>query len=189
MNFETRDWSRMNEMAARLLLERTGEDVAAWNARILSEGPGDEAGLREWLEARGVTGYARSLLIRERFGYPDFLLASSDELVDGQYADRQNLRPIYNAIIEAAAGLGDVTIQARKTYVSLVGPKRTFARIQPTTRNRVDLGLRLKVETPSGRLQPSRIHESMKLQISLARPEEVDSEVAAWLQRAYDQNA
>jgi hypothetical protein len=185
---EKRDWSAMNEMAARLLRERTGEDVATWNARILTEGPGDEGGLREWLEARGVTGYARSLLIRERFGYPDFLVSSSDELIDGQYADRPTLRPIYDAIIEVVSALGDVTVQARKTYVSLVGPKRTFARIQPTTRNRVDLGLRLVDQIPCGRLQPSRIHESMHLQISLTHPEQVDSEIAEWLRRAYAQN-
>jgi Domain of unknown function (DUF5655) len=135
-----------------------------------------------------VTGYAQSLLVMERFGYPDFFLASADELVEGQYEDRPHLRPIFNAIIDAAAGLGDVTIQARKTYVSLVSPRRTFARIQPTTKNRVDLGLRLDGEKPVGRLQPSKIHETMRLQISFTTRDEVDSEALDWLQRAYDQN-
>ena len=39
----------------------------------------------------------------ERFGYPDFFLSSADELIDGQYADRPQLRPIFDALIEAAA--------------------------------------------------------------------------------------
>ena len=159
-----------------------------WNARILAEGPGEESALRKWLEERGVTGYARSLLIRERFGYPEFLTATADALIDGQYADRQNLRPIYDAVLAAAAGMGEFAIQARKTYVSLVSPKRTFARIQPTTRSRVDLGLRLANPTLLGRLQPSRLHETMHLQISLARPEDVDCEVVQWLRRAYDES-
>jgi hypothetical protein len=124
----------------------------------------------------------------ERFGYPDFLVASADELIEGQYADRPQLRPIFDAILEAAIGLGEVTVQARKTYVSLVSPRRTFARIQPTTRKRVDLGLRLEGQEPGGRLQPSKIHETMKLQISLSAPTEVDSEVLRWLQRAYEEN-
>ncbi len=42
--------------------------------------------------------------------------ASADALIDGQYADRQQLRPILDAIIDAAAGLGEVIIQTRKTY-------------------------------------------------------------------------
>ncbi len=54
----------------------------------------------------------------ERFGYPAFFLASADELIEGQYADRPQLRPIFDAIIDAAAGLGEVVVQTHKTYVS-----------------------------------------------------------------------
>jgi Domain of unknown function (DUF5655) len=175
-------------MSARLLKERTGEDVAAWNRRIKKESFNDKEALRAWLTKQGVTGYAQSLLVMERFGYPDFFLASADELVEGQYEDRPHLRPILDAILDAAAGLGEVTIQARKTYVSLVSPRRTFARVQPTTKNRVDLGLRLDGQKPGGRLQPSKIHETMRLQISFTTRDEVDSEALDWLQRAYDQS-
>jgi Domain of unknown function (DUF5655) len=183
-----RDWKGMRDMSARLLEERTGEDVESWNRRIKKESFNDEKALRAWLTKQGVTGYAQSILVMERFGYPDFLLASADELVEGQYDDRPHLRPILDAIIDAAAGLGEVTIQARKTYVSLVSPRRTFARVQPTTKNRVDLGLRLDGQKPGGRLQPSKIHDTMRLQISFTTRDEVDSEALDWLQRAYDQS-
>jgi hypothetical protein len=185
---QTRDWKGMQEMSARLLAERTGETVETWNERVKAHGFTDEQQLRAWLSAQGVSGYAQSLLVMERFGYPDFLLASADELIEGQYADRPQLRPIFDAIIDAAAGLGEVVVQARKTYVSLVSPRRTFARIQPTTKQRVDLGLRLEGLVPGGRLQPSKIHETMPLQIRLTTLDEVDAEVLAWLQQAYDQN-
>src|SRR5262245_34539590 len=185
---QTRDWKGMQAMSARLLKERTGADVEAWNQRIAAERFADEQQLRAWLTAQGVTGYAQSLLVMERFGYPDFLLASADELIQAQYADRPQLRPIFDAIVDAAAELGEVIIQTRKTYVSLVSPRRTFARVQPTTKQRVDLGLRLAGQQPGGRLQPSKIHESMPLQISLTTPDDVDSEVLGWLQQAYDQN-
>jgi hypothetical protein len=178
----------MRALSARLLLERTGADAAAWNARVRGLGPADAPALRAWLTQQGVTGYAQSLLVWERFGYPDFLLASADALIDGQYADRPALRPIFDALVAAAAGLGAVTVQARKTYVSLMTPRRTFARIQPTTQTRVDVGLRLAQAKSGGRLGPSKIHETMKMQISLAAPEEIDGEVLGWLQRAYDEN-
>jgi hypothetical protein len=185
---QTRDWKGMRDMSARLLKERTGEDVDTWNRRIKRERFDDKESLRAWLTNQGVTGYAQSLLVMEQFGYPDFFLASADELIEGQYADRPQLRPIFDAIIDAAAGLGEVIIQTRKTYVSLVSPRRTFARVQPTTKNRVDLGLRLEGKKPGGRLKPSKIHETMRLQISLTTRDEVDSEVLDWLQQAYDQN-
>jgi hypothetical protein len=175
-------------MSARLLKERTGEDVDVWNRRVKKESFNDKKALRAWLTKQGVTGYAQSLLVMERFGYPDFLLASADELVEGQYGDRPHLRPILDAILDAAAGLGEVTIQARKTYVSLVSSRRTFARVQPTTKNRVDLGLRLDGQKPGGRLQPSKIHDTMRLQISFTTRDEVDSEALDWLQQAYDRS-
>ena len=141
---ETRDWQGMKQMSARLLQERTGANVEAWKKRMEQKTFNDEQQLRAWLSAQGVTGYPQSLLVMERFGYPDFMLASADELIEGQYADRSQLRPILDAILAASVGLGPFTIQARKTCVSLVSPRRTFARVQPTTKQRVDLGLRLE---------------------------------------------
>src|SRR6478672_6643288 len=140
---QTRDWQAMQDMSARLLKERTGADVNTWNQRITTEGFTSEHELRTWLTAQGVSGYAQSLLVMERFGYPDFLLASADELIQGQYADRPQLRPILDAVLARSASLGEITVQARKTYVSLVRRRGTFAAVQATTRRRVDLGLRL----------------------------------------------
>jgi len=184
-----RDWEGIRAMSERLLEERTGKGVATWNRRIKKEGLDDEKSLRAWLTKQGVIGYAQTLLVMERFGYPDFMTATADELIDGQYTDRPQLRPIFDAVVEAALGLGDVTIQARKTFVSLVSPRRTFARVQPTTRNRVDLALRLDGSKPGGRLQPSKIHETMSVQISFTSAKEVDAEAVRWLRRAYHESA
>jgi len=186
---KVRDWQGMRAMFERLLEERTGTGVATWNLRIKKERLDDEKSVRAWLTKQGVTGYAQTLLVMERFGYPDFLTATADELIDGQYADRPHLRPIFDAVVKAAVGLGDVTIQARKTYVSLVSPRRTFARVQPMTKNRVDLALRLDGEKPGGRLRPSKIHETMPVQIGLSSPKEVDAEAVRWLRRAYRESA
>lgn len=183
-----RDWKSMQEMSARLLKERTGENVSAWNRRIAQQKLADEKSLRAWLTKQGVTGYAQSMLVMERFGYPDFMLASADELIEGQYADRPALRPIFEALIDAATALGEVVIQTRKTYVSLVTGRRTFARIQPTTKTRIDLALRLEGRKPHGRLQASKIHETTPLQVGLTSVEDVDSEVLGWLQEAYEMN-
>lgn len=60
--------------------------------------------------------------------------------------------------------------------------------MQPTTKNRLDLGLRLEGQKPGGLLQPSKIHETMKLQISLTSVEQVNAEVLRWLRQAYDEN-
>src|SRR5437870_1157082 len=78
------------------------------------------------------------------------------QLIDGQYADRPQLRPILDAVLALLPALGPVTVQARKTMVSLVCPRRTFAVVQATTKDRVDLGLRLDHAEPGGRLQSAK---------------------------------
>jgi hypothetical protein len=78
---------------------------------------------------------------------------------------------------------------ARKTYASLISPRRIFARVQPTSKSGVILGLRLDGRRPRGRLRPSTIHETMRLQIVLTAPGDVEAEVEDWLRQAYEKNS
>ena len=127
-------------------------------------------------------------------GRPDpaqlLLTADADELIAGQYADRPQLRPILDAVLAVLPALGPVTVQARKTIVSLVSPRRTFAVLQATTRHRVDLGLRLENATPGGRLLPARNMGGggATVRIALTGPGDVDDEVRDVLRRAYEEN-
>ncbi len=187
----TRSWLQHKQSIADLLQRRTGAAVAASKARIRSQHFADEASLRTWLTDQEVTGYPQQLLVMETFGYPEFLLASADELIDGQYADRPDLRPILDVIVAHLPRLGEVTVQARKGYVSLLTPRRTFATVEPTTKQRVDLGLRLANPRPAGRLAraSSMGNSQVTARIPLRAPEEVDDEVISWLRRAYDENS
>ena len=187
-----KSWQEMREWCARLLQARTGQDVLAWNERIASAAPQDRAGepaLRQWLSAEGVTGYAQALLVWETFGYPRFLVADAEELIDKQYADRPQLRPVFDAVLRALSALpGPVTVQARGTLVSLVSPRRTFAVLKPTTKSRIDLGLRLDSEQPGGRLHEAKNLGQATVRIPLTTSGDVDDEVRRWLARAYDEN-
>jgi len=188
---DVRSWEGMRTRIARLLEERTGESVEAWRERLAGSGAADEAGLRRWLAEQGVTGYPQQLLVWERFGYPDFVSHGADELIEGQYADRAHLRPVLEAILAVLPEIGDVALQARKGYLSLVTPRRTFAVVQATTKERVDLGLRLAGEHPGGRLEPggSVGNGSMTVRVPLSSAEAVDAEVVALLGRAYAENS
>ena len=115
--------------------------------------------------------------------------AEADGLIAGQYSDRPQLRPVLDAVLAALPALGPVTVQARKTFVSLVTPRRVFAVVQPTTKSRVDLGLRLEHERPGGRLLAARDIGAATVRIPLTRPEDVDADVLGWLRRAYQENA
>jgi hypothetical protein len=186
-----RSWQEMREQEIAWLIERTGEGLETWNARVLDSGLTDETSLRSWLSSRGVTGYPAMLLVMERFGYPDYLQATADELIDGQYADRPDLRPILDTVLSLLPTVGDVEVQARKTYVALITPRRTFAAVQPTTKKRVDLGLRLTADTPADarlELAPRFGQSSVTHKIGLASADDVDELVEGWLKRSYEMN-
>ena len=123
-------------------------------------------------------------------GNPDFMTGDSGELIEGQYADRPQLRPILDAVLALLPALGPATVQARKTIVSLVSPRRTFAVVRATTKDRVDLGVRLDDAEPGGRLQSAKGigGGGATVRIALRRPEDVDDEVRALMRRAYEEN-
>jgi Domain of unknown function (DUF5655) len=184
----TRDWRHNREMWIQVLKKQTGKDLDYWNARIKKKKFADAQSLKKWLASQSITGYAEQLLVMEQFGYPDFLTTPAKELIARQYADRQHLRPIYDAIVASAQTVGEIVIQARKGYVSLMTPKRTFARVRATTKDRIDIGLRLEGMQPHGRLKPSRIHETMPVQVSLSELKDLDHEVLKWLRKSYEKN-
>jgi hypothetical protein len=185
-----RSWQEMYARVQAQLERQTGESLASWNAKIKAQSLAHEPDLRAWLATQNVTGYPAMLLVFETFGYPDYLQKDADELIDGQYRDRPNLLPIYDAVVEAVLGLGHVELQARKTYVALIGPKRTFASIQATTKTRVDIGLRLDGIKPDGRLEIAKSigQSSMTHKLALASVDDLDDEALGWLRRAYEAN-
>ena len=164
-------WEAYLHEVAQRLLDQTGQDLKAWNARVSGEGPADEASLKAWLAGQGVTGYPASLLAREQFGYPDWFTASSQELIDGQYADRAALRPVFEAIVEAAEGVGEVVVQARKTDCLAAHAQADLRAIEATIENAGRPGLRARSGTgrrPAAAVQDSR-HHSRPAQLRAGR--------------------
>ncbi|MFC7329327.1 DUF5655 domain-containing protein [Marinactinospora rubrisoli] len=180
----------MRARSVRLLEERTGKSLEWWNRRVAEQGRTDEARLREWLTGQGVTGYPQALLVMERFGYPDFFSVSGAELIDAQYRDRPHLRPILDALLDLLPSVGDAAVQARKTLVALMTPRRKFAVVKPTTRSRVDLGLRLARPVLGGRLLDPKVlrDDALTARVALTSAAEVDHEVAESLRRAFADN-
>lgn len=181
-------WSGMNDDAAGRLHRTTGADVGEWLERIREAAPQSEPELRRWLDAKDVGGYSQDLLVHEMFGYPEFMLADADELIDAQYADRESLRPVCDAVLLAAGSVGDVVVQARKTYISLVSPRRSFAIVKASTRNRVDLGLHLPDRRSGGRLLDIKPLSKGTVRVPLASVDDVDDEICSLLRESYERN-
>jgi predicted transport protein len=112
---------------------------------------------------------------------------ASGDPVELQYGGKKaGLRPIYDALIAAANKLGsDVEVSPKKAYVSLRRSKQ-FAIIQPSTATRVDLGLNMKGDPVTDRLEASGSFNSMvSHRVRLESPKDVNAELKRWLKTAY----
>ncbi|WP_314195765.1 hypothetical protein [uncultured Arthrobacter sp.] len=97
-------WKSLVDSSQALLLRKSGHDVQWWAEQGRSAGVKSDAELREWMRAEhGITGYAQYAMSWEMFGYPEFMLRDADELLDVQYRDHPNLRPIANTLLAWAA--------------------------------------------------------------------------------------
>ena len=114
--------------------------------------------------------------------------SNAGDLVAAQYAGaKADLRPIYDALIARVQKFGkDVEIAPKKAYVSL-RRKKQFALIQPTTRTRIDVGINLKGQATTKRLEASGSFNAMcSHRVRVTQRKEVEGELVGWLKKAYD---
>ena len=170
---------------------KTGKSLGQWLA-ITGQRPelAMHGEIVRYLKAEhGVThGYA-SLVAHNALRGPGSSAASGDDQVGIQYGGaKEALRPIYEALVERISTFGpDVELAPKKAYVSLRRAKQ-FGLVQPSTRTRVDVGIKLPGTEPEGRLELSGSFNAMvSHRVRVTKPEQIDDELSGWLSAAYDQ--
>ncbi len=168
--------------------EKTGKTLPQWIKIAKASGCIKHGEIVKHLKTEhGMThGFANLVAIktREGGGKPP----AATDLVDGQYSGaKEALRPIYEALIKKVSRFGkDIEVSPKKTYVSLRRNKQ-FALIQPSTKTRVDVGINIKSEKPTARLEASGSFNSMvSHRVRLEKTSDVNGELVGWLKKAYE---
>ena len=182
------------EMAAAMIAnmkDKTGKTLEQWLVVAKKTGGAKHGEIVKALKAdHGLThGYANLVAHKLLKSDAGSKADAGTDLVAAQYAGpKADLKPIYDALLKVVTAFGkDVEISPKKSYVSLRRSKQ-FALIQPSTRTRVDLGIKLKDVQPEGRLEASGSFNSMvSHRVRLEKPADVDKHVKAWLKQAYTQ--
>ena len=169
------------------LLKNSGEGLDAWVAKAKGSGIDKHKALVDHLKGQGLThGYANSVALKT-FG-TDASSIDDDALMAAMFAGpKEVLKPIHDQLAVMATDFGDdVELVPKKGYVS-ARRKKQFAILQPSTKDRYDLGLNLKGVEPAGRLEAAGSWNAMcSHRVKIAEPGQVDGEVAGWLRDAYD---
>jgi len=179
----TKSPEEMAESMVMNLPEKTGKSLSQWLTVCKASKLAKHGELVKHLKAdHGIThGYAN--LIAQKALSGD---ATQRDLVVAQYSGaKADLRPIYEAVVAAAKRLGnDVEVSPKKTCVSLRRSQQ-FALIQAATKSRVDVGINIKDEACTDRLE--KFPGSMvSHRVRLTKKSDVDKELKAWLKKAYE---
>ena len=167
---------------------KTGKTLNQWLKVVSKSKLGKHGEIVKHLKAdHGVTHGFANLIAHEHLakGAPP---ASGDDLLANQYkGPKEGLKPIYEAVTAMVEKFGsDVEVSPKKTYVSYRRNKQ-FALIQPSTRDRIDVGINLKGEPVTDRLEASGSFNAMcSHRVRITKKSEVDAELKNWLKKAYD---
>jgi predicted transport protein len=113
---------------------------------------------------------------------------NSDDLITEQYKGKENLKPWYDKIMAEINKFGsDVELAPKKAYMSL-RRKKQFAIIQPSTKDRLDVGLNIKGVAPSGIVEDgSKWNAMCTHRIKVTEEKAIGKDLINWIKQAYDQ--
>lgn len=165
-----------------------GKSLEGWIKILRKEKLEKHAEILKFLKEKHGFSHGYANLVSMKFRKADAGSVDNDEdLITDQYKGKENLKPIYDKIITEISKFGnDIEIAPKKAAVSL-RRKRQFALVQPSTKTRIDLGLKLKDKMIQGRLENSGPFGTMCThRVKLSDQNEVEKEVISWLKEAYE---
>ncbi len=171
------------------LPEKTGKPMKEWLSILRGADLAKHGEMVKLLKAEyGVTHGFANLIVHEFRSGGGASAPEEEDLVASQYAGKETLRPIHDRIMKMVAGFGgDVEVAPKKAYVSLRRNKQ-FALVQPSTKTRMDVGIRLTGTEAEGRLETAGSWNSMvSHRVRLSGVDEVDDELKGWLRKAYEE--
>jgi hypothetical protein len=174
------------------ILNKTGKTLAEIVALIAESGLNKHGEIRAMLmeklslghgDANSITHFA---LQSDGTSAAEAKGATTDQVLDEIYTGKKEpLRPIHNRLMEAIEAFGEFEIAPKKGYVSL-RRKKQFAMLGPATNTTVEVGLNMKGVEGTDRLAAQPAGGMCNYKVRLTDPNEVDTELVAWIRQAYD---
>ncbi len=168
------------------LLEKTGKPLDYWIKIVKESKIEKHKSIIEFLKSEHnfTHGFANFVSLKARKS--DAGSIGNTDLLTNQYKGKEHLKPIYERLLSEINTFGnDITITPKKDSVSFIR-KRQFVLIKPATKTRIDLGLKLKGEKITERLENSGPFGAMCThRVRLTSTNEIDNELIEWLNEAY----
>ena len=167
----------------------TGRKIKEWFDIVNKSGFSKHGELVNFLkEKHGFThGNANTVVHFAKQSHAGALENETDWIAE-QYKGKENLKPWYEKIMTDISKFGkDIEIAPKKAYVSL-RRKKQFAILQPSTKDRLDVGLNIKGVTLSGNVEEGAKWNAMCThRIRVEDVKAINKDLINWIKKAYDQ--
>lgn len=171
------------------LQKNTGKSLDEWIKIVKNTGIEKHSEIVKYLKTEHdfTHGFANMVSLKARSADAGSA-ESTDQLIEDQYKNKENLRPFYNQLIKEIKKFGsDVEVAPKKAYVS-IRRKKQFALIQPSTKTRLDVGINLKDVDPSGKLEASGSFNAMcSHRVRIESNADLTAHLFDWLRAAYEE--
>ena len=170
------------------LLDKTGKSLSHWVKVVQKQKLEKHGEIIKFLKSEHGFTHGFANFVAHKAREADTGSASSEDLVSAQYAKKPDLKPVFDLLVKKITALGaDIEVAPKKSSVSL-RVKRQFALIQPSTKTRIDLGLKFNDKPHEGRLETSGPFGTMCThRVQITDIKQVDKELLAWVKEAYTQ--
>jgi predicted transport protein len=167
----------------------TGKKLEEWIAIVNKSGFVKHGELVNFLkEKHGFThGNANTIVHFAKQSHAGATENDTDWIAE-QYKGKETLKPWYDKMMAEIKKFGnDIEISPKKAYVSL-RRKKQFAILQPSTKDRLDVGLNIKGVAPAGKVEEGAKWNAMCThRIRVEDEKTINKDLFNWIKQAYDQ--
>lgn len=178
---------KMTQTMVQNLHKKTGKTLEEWVDIVKKQNFAKHGEIISFLKDQHSFTYGFANLVAHKTRDSDAgSAANTDDLITAQYKGKEHYKAVYDKLITDIKSFGnDIEIAPKNAYVSL-RRKKQFATLQPATKTRFEIGINLKGQEPTGKLEAEKPNSMCSHKIKISDIKEIDMEIMNWIRTAYD---
>jgi len=167
---------------------KTGKTADDFKALAAEKKLTKTADILSWLKSDFGLGHGHAMAIVHLIVHEDHRNASTDDKTDKLFSgNKSKWRKPYDDLVAQISSFGpDVSTSPGQTYVNLLRGSKKFGIVQPSSAERLDIGIKLKEAEPNHRFENAGTWNSMVThRVRIIQLGQIDEEVIEWVKKAY----
>jgi predicted transport protein len=168
---------------------KTGKTPADFAKLASDKGLTKHGELVTWLKSDFELGHGHANAIVAVLLKSESRATSADEKLEKLFSGKKAVwREPVNTLISSIKNLGtDVETLANETYVNVLVGKKKIVIVQPSSAERLDIGIKLKGVAAERRLEAAGSWNNMVThRVRISNMTEIDTELLGWIKQAYE---